>query len=126
MSVSKGIWLILVAVGLLSLGAIRKNEDPILRTQTDPISYKQKQEETKDGVKGAPSPSFTYYSRNEFLTSSPMATSAEEAENAEKDLDSPEDWISEEGEFEEQTASEGSDDEWWTEEEAGGFEPEES
>lgn len=64
---------------LFHLGAIRKDEDPILKTQTDPISYKQKLEETKDGVKGAPAPSFTYYQKEEFLVKTPMGTGKEQA-----------------------------------------------
>ena len=64
---------ILITIGLLSLGTIRQKEDPILRTQTEPISYKQKTEEQKDGVKGAPSPSFNYYSRNGFLSDPPVS-----------------------------------------------------
>lgn len=36
----------------LSLGSVRKAEDPIRDTQTNPILYKQKMEEEKDGKKG--------------------------------------------------------------------------
>ncbi|MFH1208679.1 MAG: hypothetical protein V1673_03895 [Candidatus Omnitrophota bacterium] len=36
----------------MNLGLIRKAEDPIRDTQTDPILYKQKKEEEKDGKKG--------------------------------------------------------------------------
>ena len=36
----------------LNLGSIRKAEDPIRDTQTNPILYTQKQEEEKDGKKG--------------------------------------------------------------------------
>lgn len=73
-------WLCLSFLGVLiflNLGAIRKNEDPIARTQTDPISYKQKREENKDGVKGAPKPSFKYYEKEEFLVNSPMGMGKE-------------------------------------------------
>ena len=31
--------------GLLHVGLIRKSEDPILKTQTDPILYKEKMEQ---------------------------------------------------------------------------------
>lgn len=40
------------AIAGLNLGSIRKAEDPIRDTQTNPIAYKQKMEEEKDGVKG--------------------------------------------------------------------------
>ena len=73
-------WLCFSILGvlfILNVGAIRKNEDPIARTQTDPISYKQKLEETKDGVKGAPSPSFKYYEKEAFMVKSPMGAGAE-------------------------------------------------
>lgn len=36
----------------LNLGTIRKAEDPIRDTQTNPILYEQKKEEEKDGKKG--------------------------------------------------------------------------
>jgi len=41
-----------IAMALLNLGVIRRNEDPVRDTQTDPIAYKQKMEQEKDGVKG--------------------------------------------------------------------------
>ncbi len=63
--------LVAVSIGM-SLGVIRKKDDPILRTQTDPISYQQKMEEEKDGKKGAPAPSFAFYKKSRFLTEPPM------------------------------------------------------
>ncbi|MFH1801136.1 MAG: hypothetical protein ABH891_09895 [Candidatus Omnitrophota bacterium] len=36
----------------LSMGSIRRAEDPIRDTQTNPILYEQKKEEEKDGKKG--------------------------------------------------------------------------
>jgi hypothetical protein len=36
----------------LNLGTVRKAEDPIRDTQTNPILYEQKKEEEKDGKKG--------------------------------------------------------------------------
>lgn len=35
-----------------NMGVIRRDQDPIRDTQTDPILYKQKMEQEKDGVKG--------------------------------------------------------------------------
>jgi hypothetical protein len=37
----------------LSLGSVRKSEDPVRDTQTDPILYEKVKEEEKDGKKGA-------------------------------------------------------------------------
>ncbi len=58
----------------LNLATIRKKdaEDPILRTQTDPIAYKEKMEEIKDGEKGAPAPSMNLYPKSKFLVSPPL------------------------------------------------------
>ena len=44
--------LCVIMTALLNLGVIRRNEDPVRDTQTDPITYKQKMEQEKDGVKG--------------------------------------------------------------------------
>ena len=63
----------LVISSLLNLGTIKKADDPILKTQTDPISYKQKMEEQKDGPKGAPMPSFNLYPKARFMTDSSVA-----------------------------------------------------
>ena len=64
---------------LFSMGGLRQNQDPVAATaQTAPISLKQKIEETKDGVKGAPSPSMTFYKDQKILTNSPVKVSHEE------------------------------------------------
>ena len=60
------------ALALLQMGTIRRKEDPILKTQTDPILYKQKMDEIKDGEKGAPSPSFRHYDKAGFLAELPV------------------------------------------------------
>jgi hypothetical protein len=69
-------WIItgLCGIAILNLGTIRKKDDPILRTQTEPISVKEKLEEIKDGEKGPPTPSFQLYPRNGFLTEPPFET----------------------------------------------------
>lgn len=64
---------------LLNLGTVRKKEDPVLKTQTDPISYKQKMEEMKDGPKGAPTPSFNLYPKAGFMTDPAVEVAKEEA-----------------------------------------------
>ncbi len=69
---------LVLTAAFLNMGVIRKDEDAVLKTQTDPISLKQKIEETKDGVKGAPTPTFRYYDREDFLTRSPMASAEED------------------------------------------------
>lgn len=71
------VWLMML-LALCQMGTIRRDEDPILKAQTDPIELKQKLEETKDGVKGAPTPSFKYYEKEDFLTRSPMKSALEE------------------------------------------------
>jgi hypothetical protein len=42
----------LTVLAALNLGSVRKSEDPIRDTQTNPILYEQKMEEEKDGKKG--------------------------------------------------------------------------
>lgn len=64
---------------MLHTASIRKNEDPIARTQTDPIELKEKLDELKDGVKGAPAPSFKYYEKEAFLTNTATQTHKETA-----------------------------------------------
>jgi hypothetical protein len=109
----------------LNAGAIRKNDDPIVKTQTDPISLKDKLEETKDGVKGAPTPSFAYYGKEKFL----VKTAVQEEEDAEKSVEvsktavevSEVDFEEEELAAEDLIAEESSgeeEEEWWVEEEA--------
>ena len=101
----------LVISSLLNLGTIKKADDPILKTQTDPISYKQKMEEEKDGPKGAPTPSFKLYPKEGFMTD----PAVEESEGDELPADSAS------GEAVSEVAvSSGEDEEsgdWWGEEE---------
>ncbi|HTL46652.1 MAG TPA: hypothetical protein VL688_01180 [Verrucomicrobiae bacterium] len=68
---------VLVSSVVIDTGVIRKDFDPIKNTQTDAISLKQKEEETKDGVKGPPTPSFKFYKRTDFLVKTPMQTPVE-------------------------------------------------
>lgn len=88
--------LLLCATWTLQLGAMFKDkEDPIAKTQTDPVAYRDMIEESKDGPKGAPSPSFKLYERAGFLTDSPVAPESEEelSEKAAETL--PEEQLSE-------------------------------
>ncbi len=94
---------------LLNMGTIRKKEDPILKTQTEPISYKQKMEEMKDGPKGAPMPSFNLYPKERFFTDPAVGPAkAEEAKDKVSDQANV-------PEVEEVSPEEGSED-WWSEE----------
>ena len=122
----------------LQMGLIRKDQDPIAMTQTDPITYKQKVEETKDGVKGAPAPSFKYYEKEGFLTQSPVNPQGEETVSpppsypevsevdlGEEDLGQEENPPAEDSLEEEETGI--NEDDWWVEdEEAEKESPEES
>ncbi|MDD5225580.1 MAG: hypothetical protein PHV97_00155 [Candidatus Omnitrophica bacterium] len=45
-------FIFLSVLASLNLGSVRKSEDPIRDTQTNPILYEQKMEEEKDGKKG--------------------------------------------------------------------------
>ena len=56
----------------LSLGSIRKAEDPIRDTQTNPILYEQKKEEEKDGKKGPLLYHVTNYPRESFFIDPPF------------------------------------------------------
>lgn len=68
---------VLVLAGL-NLGTIRRAEDPIRDTQTDPILYEQKKEEEKDGKKGALLHSVKYNPADSFLTASPNVSPKKE------------------------------------------------
>lgn len=49
----RAVFLIFVSVlAGLNVGTIRRSEDPVRDTQTNPILYEQKKEEEKDGKKG--------------------------------------------------------------------------
>ncbi|HXV28395.1 MAG TPA: hypothetical protein VD913_05445 [bacterium] len=77
-------------IALLHVGSVRKQEDPIVMTQTNPIAYKDKMEEIKDGEKGAPSPTYKYYPKGRFLVEPPMEKEPEES--LESGVDQIPDW----------------------------------
>ena len=99
---------VIFLIGVFNLATIRKQEDPIEKTRTQPIAFKAKMEEIKDGVKGAPSPSYTLYKRSAFLSDSPMKAGLEIAEN--EDIGKPPE-ITEVAQKEE-----GSEEDWWVDE----------
>lgn len=71
------VWLLVImSAAWLNLGTIYQDEDPILRTQTNPILYTKKMDEIKDGEKGAPAPSFKFYKREKFYVEEPMEKEA--------------------------------------------------
>ncbi|MBI3307517.1 MAG: hypothetical protein HYZ84_06915 [Candidatus Omnitrophica bacterium] len=72
------IFLLLILCFMLHAGTLRKNEDPILKTQTNPILHKQKMEEIKDGEKGAPAPTWKLYPKEKFLAEAPVAEDKKE------------------------------------------------
>ncbi len=99
----------LAAVWLLNSATIRRKPDPILKTQAEPISYAQKLEETKDGVKGAPTPSFKLFPKENFMADPAVGAVKEETS---QELSSGEENVSE------VAVSEGTEsEEWWGDEE---------
>ena len=121
-------------LALFSLASLRKNEDPISTSQTSAIPLKQKIEETKDGVKGAPSPSMSFYGSRQILTSSPVEQeTGEEEKPAAKDATAKEEqspvvsqeedsWETDSGQTPEKVQESTKkavvdEDSWWSEEE---------
>lgn len=76
-------FIIVLAAAGLNLGTVRKAEDPIRDTQTNPILYEQKKEEEKDGKKGPLLYHVKNYPRESFFIDPPYEvekkTSAGEA-----------------------------------------------
>ncbi|MSR77448.1 MAG: hypothetical protein EXS63_04395 [Candidatus Omnitrophica bacterium] len=62
--------IILVSSALMCLAAIYKEADPVGDTQTNPIAYKDKTEEIKQGAKEAPKPSFKLIEKEKFMIDS--------------------------------------------------------
>lgn len=85
----------------LNAGSIRKAEDPIRDTQTNPILYEQKKEEEKDGKKGPLMYTVKYNPRESFFIDPPFE---KEKENSSKEIAAKE-----------ATSSSGTAD-WWEEE----------
>ena len=64
-------------LSLVNMGTIRRKDDPVKKTQTDPITLKAKTEELKEGPKGAPTPLWNLYPKREFLTDPPTQSVAD-------------------------------------------------
>jgi hypothetical protein len=110
----------LVLSSFFHLGAMLPKDNAeraLKKSRTDPISYKDKMEEIKDGEKGAPSPSMTFYQKEEFLTTSAVDTYAEtegikaQAEDSDEKIDVLAD--------NEVLNLEEEDEDWWSDEESG-------
>ena len=99
---------VVVISSLLDLGTIRRQEDPILKTQTAPILFKQKEEEMKDGPKGAPTPSFNLYPKAGFMGDPAVGKAKEELPAA--------DVSSKESISEVVPAQDEESEEWWSDE----------
>lgn len=100
--------IVIVILSLMNLATIRKKEDPIAKTQTDPIAYNDKIQEMKEGPKGAPTPSFQLYNKSQFFTEPPVDQEAAEEKKG------PEEKVTELGRLGEE---EGFEEDWWLEEE---------
>jgi hypothetical protein len=84
-------FIFVVVLGGLSLGTVRKAEDPIRDTQTNGILYEQKMEEEKDGKKGPLMYHVKNNPRESFFTDPPFekeAKSSSKSVAAEKGLPS--------------------------------------
>lgn len=117
---------------MISLGhvaAIREDKDAVSSAQTDSISLQKKMEEIKDGVKGAPAPSFEFYKQQGFMEPHPAQTpspenhvvmSANREDISEVDLNEEEEAPSEDSLTSEKPVSEDeTEDSWWNEEDSG-------
>ncbi len=108
---------LILGIAWISMGSIRKTEDPVAATaQTGPISLQQKLEEEKDGKKGAPSPSMTFYGHRKFMTTPSVNDKKPEEvqEDIQKKGENGEDAEFETGQETPEKAVE-DDENWWSE-----------
>lgn len=82
MNKSRVFFIIVLAAAGLNLGTVRKAEDPIRDTQTNPILYEQKKEEEKDGKKGPLLYHVKNYPRETFFIDPPFEASKTSSEGA--------------------------------------------
>lgn len=64
--------LLVVGTSFLSLGTVVQRKDAIRRTQTDPVSYKEKVKEEVEGKKGPPAPTLDLFPKERFLYEGPV------------------------------------------------------
>lgn len=126
MPMSRVLFFIILFACLNSAALLRK-DNPVAKTQTDPIRWEDKQEELKEGVKGAPSPSMKFYANETFLVDAPVDKNTDEdahlytseAEPSEASLRSEDErsadfWWTDSSE----SGEGGEQDSWWMQEEA--------
>ena len=68
---------LILGIALLSLGTVIKRKNAVQQTQTDPVDYEQKRQETMEGKKGPPVPAIDLYPRERFLEQEPVEASKE-------------------------------------------------
>ena len=67
----------ILGMSLFSLAAVTKKQDPILETQTDPVSYREEQKEEREGRKGPASPTLDFFPKQGFAEITPSQKTAE-------------------------------------------------
>ena len=110
------VFFVILFCALLQVATVLKKDDPIIKTQTEPIAYKEKVEETKDGVKGAPSPSYKHYPQDGFVTQETVENEKEPSQQSSL-KEAEEVWENEELDFIALDDGEEEDLEFWEEEE---------
>ncbi len=87
----KRILIFILVTGLAGVhsGAIRRSDDPIRNAQTDGISFQQKMEEEKDGVKGPSSYSVRYNPNDTFFIDPPFDKEEDSAAGVERVVREP-------------------------------------
>ena len=64
-----------LTLSFLSLGAVVQKKGPVLKTQTDPVSYAEVAKEEAEGKKGPPAPTFELFPKEHFLVDDPVELS---------------------------------------------------
>ena len=116
---------LVVMSSFFQLGTIRRKKDPIQLTQSEAVPYQQKmEEESKDGPKGAPAPSFNLYPKARFLTDPAVGdpTAAQRVALEEQNKPSEAENVPEVAEVSSGQESE----DWWSEEDEKSASEEES
>jgi len=72
--------IVVFGIAALNLGTVRRTEDPIRDTQTNPILYEQKKEEEKDGKKGPLMYNVKYNPREAFFIDPPYEADKKSSE----------------------------------------------
>ena len=88
---------VVLILAFLSLATVKKNQDPIVNTQTDPVTYAQKQQEEKEGKKGPPVPRMDLFPKEQFLVEAPVVK-PKEADEIPSEEDEFDLWFDEKGE----------------------------